>query len=594
MEEDDERGEPPRKRCKTESSEANVPDEGAVYLINLLPYELYTKIFKMLNFKDRLQCRLVCKRWNAILLTEPFISNIRYNFSHCFGLPLSIHRGHRYMEACVHCVFHDCGSYPDRETQQEMADMIRNVKSSDDEPGPSYRVTASGPTSEQYLFSGELPLKTLEIKASFDRMRRFLGDRLQAMKNLQELRLVVMSRALGDEPVETAPVWKITHETLPSLAWELYSNTHLYEIKLPALEKLRLEIASDCDLDVVMNYSCQLVELTVWFYFDRAMEQTLTVPFPKLKKLVAKHFEEENHSPEPNTRVDNMSAERFVRSAPVLEDVYLDSSKVTYRLFRAICLFGVDTVKRLSVRDVIFPRSLFLFIVELKNLEFLKLKNCILEEGSRLRGVDFPRLQHLVLTSSGTCFRLDASFAHIRRFKYTMDKQLSRLCRNMVMLEDLEVKLRTTAPVAEHIREHFHSLASLMSLRTLRLNGMRTNTRPWAFCKPMPLVERLVLRKCHLLRGNFKDMRKLFPNLKMLELDGTCIAYKQLPRGVKPMVHLQRRLKQFLPGCWVKVNSTSMAEPVSTVLKMENESEWNLHVIRTAGIKLTRPYVKGA
>uniref|UniRef100_A0A182WG18 Uncharacterized protein n=1 Tax=Anopheles minimus TaxID=112268 RepID=A0A182WG18_9DIPT len=415
-----------------------------------------------------------------------------------------------------------------------MAEMRKRYQLSEDEPGPSHRVTG-GLTSEQFLFSGELPLKTLEIKASFDRMRRFLADRLQAMKNLQELRLVVLPRALGDEPEDTVPFWKITHESLPSMVWELYATTNRYEMKLPALKKLRLEISNDCDLDVVMNHSNQLVELTVWFYFDRAMEQTFTLPFPKLKKLVAKHYAKRNSSPEPNTRVDDMSAERFVRSAPMLEDVYLDANKVTFRLFRAFCLFGADTLKRLTVRDVIFQRELFLLIVELKNLEFLKLENCILEEGSRLRKVDFPRLQHLELIASGTCFRLDASFAHIRRFKYTLDTQLSRLCRNMIMLEDLEVKLRTSAPVAEHIREHFHSLPALTNLRTLRINGMRTNTRPWAFCKPMPMVEHLILRKSHLLRCNFKDIRQLFPNLKVLELDGTCIAYKQLPTGVKPM-----------------------------------------------------------
>uniref|UniRef100_A0A182RQT3 F-box domain-containing protein n=1 Tax=Anopheles funestus TaxID=62324 RepID=A0A182RQT3_ANOFN len=587
MDANDESCEPSSKRRKIEHSETTtVEDQTEIDHINRLPYEIFCRIFKMLYFKEQLQCSLVCLRWHAILRSDPFINQIQFNFSHCFGLPMRINR-QLYMENCVHCIFHDCGSYPDLEDQKKIMDMVRQAQCAEDEPGPSTRLTG-GLTSEQYLFSGKLPLKTLEIRATFDRMRRFLGDRLQAMKNLQELRLTVLPEALEDVPAEEAPYWNIAHDTLPVLVWELYANTNGYELKLPALEKFRLEIANDCDLKSIMSHSTQLVELTVWFYFERAMEQTLTLPFPKLKKLTVKRFDGKLNSPDPNTRVDDMSAERFVRNAPLLEDVYFDSNTVTFRLFRAICLFGANMLRRLTVRDVIFPRDLFLYILELKNLEFLRLKNCILEEGSRLRMVDFPRLQHLELLASGTCFRLDVSFAHIRRFKYSMDSQLSRLCRNMIMLEDLEIKLRTIAPVAEHIREHFHSIALLANLRTLRINGMRTNIRPWAFCKPMPAVERLILRKCNLLRCNFKDIRKLFPKLKVLELDATRIAYKQLPNGVTPMAHLQRRLKEYLSDCCVTVNPASSAELVSTVLKMEDERRWNLHLIETDGISMVK------
>ncbi|XP_052902619.1 uncharacterized protein LOC128310107 [Anopheles moucheti] len=586
MEETTKRCEPPKKRRKIEHSEVIAEDQTEVDHINRLPYEIFCQIFQLLYFKEQQQCSLVCQRWYAILRSDPFVNKFRFNFSHCFGLPMSVNR-QEYMEKCVHLVFHDCGSYPEVESQKEMMDMVRKAQSADDEPGPSSRET-NGLTSEQYLFSGKLPLKTLEIRASFDRMRRFLSDRLQAMENLQELHLTVLPEALEDVPAQIAPCWIIAHATLPSLVWELYENTNGYEIKLPALEKYQLDIANDFDLKTLRNHSSQLVEFTVWFYFERAMEQTLTLPFPKLKRLEAKRFDNKLNSPEPNTRVDDASAERFVRSAPLLEDVYLDSNTVAFRLFRAICLFAADTLKRLTVRDVIFPRDLFLLILELKNLEFLRLKNCILEEGSRLRMVDFPRLQHLELISSATCFRLDPGFGLVRRFKYSMDSQLSKLCHNFIMLEDLEVKLRTKAPVAEHIRERFHSIESLTNLHTLRINGMRTYTRPWAFCTPMPAVKRLVLRKCHLLRCNFKDLRKLFPHLRVLELDATCIAYKRLPAGVKPMTHLRRRLKEFLPDCCVTVNTASTAEPVSTVLKMEDEHGWKLHLIETKGIKMIK------
>uniref|UniRef100_A0A182SBD4 Uncharacterized protein n=1 Tax=Anopheles maculatus TaxID=74869 RepID=A0A182SBD4_9DIPT len=252
-----------------------------------------------------------------------------------------------YMESCVHCILHDCGSFPEVEGQVEMLEMVRKAQCADDEPGPSTRA-AGGVTLEQFLFSGKLPLRTLEIKASFDRMRRYLGDRLSAMKNLEELRLTVLPDTVEDLPAEKAPYWIITHDRLPSLVWQLFANTNGYELVLPALERYELEIANDVDLNVLMLLGSQLVELRVWIYFERALEQTLTVSFPKLKKFLMRRSLWQNHSPEPNTRVDDLSAERFVRNAPLLEDIYLISNSITFRLFRAICLFGADTLCRLT------------------------------------------------------------------------------------------------------------------------------------------------------------------------------------------------------------------------------------------------------
>uniref|UniRef100_A0A182NPJ1 F-box domain-containing protein n=1 Tax=Anopheles dirus TaxID=7168 RepID=A0A182NPJ1_9DIPT len=585
MEESGETVSPPRKRRKLEEPEAPEPEQSEIDHINRLPYEVLCNIFDLLYLEEQLDCALVCRRWHAILRAEPYIDRMRYNFSHCFGLTIQADH-QQYMAECLHCVFHDCGSYPDTGAQANMLEMVRKAMRPDDEAGPSAR-TARGPTPEDLLFTGELPFKTLEIKASYDRIRRFLGDRLPTLHKLTELRLTVLPMGLEDIPAKEAPLWTLVHDTLRSLTWTLFDNTYAYVIKMPALERYKLDIANDYDLGSLMAHSRQLVELCVWFHFDRAMEQTLTCPFPRLRKLIMNRFHQgdRDSSPEPNTRVDDLSAERFVRGAPVLEDLVIISDKVAHRIFRAVCLFGAGTLTRLTVHDVIFPRAMFLLLLELRNLEFLSLNNCILDEGSRLRGVDLPRLKHLEFIHSGTCFRFDAGFANLRRLFYSMDSQLSRLCRNLLLLEDLEILMRTRSPIAEEIREHFQSLPTLANLHTLRLCGMRTYTRPWAFCKPMPNVRRLVLRKCYLLRCNFKLLPKLFPMLRVLELDGTTIAYRRLPEGVKPMVHLQRRLKQFLPGCCMVVKPSSRAEPVETVLLMQNKRKWREHLTETYGAK---------
>uniref|UniRef100_A0A182PUS3 F-box domain-containing protein n=1 Tax=Anopheles epiroticus TaxID=199890 RepID=A0A182PUS3_9DIPT len=593
MDENTEESEPPSKKIRRDEPDASELDETQIDHINRLPYEIMCKIFQLLYFEEQLVCVLVCTRWYTILRSKPFLDRLCYNFSHCFGLPIASDHA-QYMPCALHCAFHDCGSSLAKEDQEMMQDMVRKATQavSDDEPGPSTRQPAAGlVTPEQILFTGELPLKTFEIKGSFERMRRFFGDRLPVMKDLQHLTLSVMPKALGDLRAEDAPFWTITHETLSGLSWHLYANTNGYTLDLPALERYRVEIANDFDLYNLLEYSEQLVELEVWFYFERAMEQTLTSAFPRLRKLLMKRYDEPNLSPEPNTQVDDQSAERFVRGAPLLEDLTIDSNTVAFRIFRAVCLFAAGTLKRLTVKDVIFPRPLFLHILELKNLEFLRLENCILEEGSRLRRVDFPRLRHLELVNSGTCFRLESSFAEVRRLQYSMDSQLSRLCRHMTMLEDLELLFRTKAPIAELIREQFHSLAALPSLQTLRIDGMKTTTRPWDYCIPMPNVVRLVLLRCHLLRGNFALLPKLFPRLKELKLDTTTIAYRRLPKGVKPLEHLRRRLKSFLPNCCIIMNPDCDAEPVSMVLKQEDEIRWRWHLVEATQARVL-PYGK--
>ncbi|XP_041784190.1 uncharacterized protein LOC121600013 [Anopheles merus] len=579
--------EPSSKKRRKDDSDTLNQTECEIDHINRLPYEILCKIFQHLYLEDQLPCALVCKRWYAILRSEPFQERMSFNYSHCFGLPIASHHL-QYMASAFHCVFDDCGSDPVPANQAKVLEMVRKATAANDVPGPSSRPTPASAagllTPEQLLFSGELPLKSLHIKASFDRMRRFLADRLKNMQNLQHLTLTVLAEVAGDELPEKAPRWVIEHGTLPSLTWQLFANTNGYELKLPALERYTVDVANDFDLHYLMECSEQLVELTVWFYFERAMEQTLTRPFPRLRKLLMKRFDKGPLSPEPNTRGDDLAADRFAQSAPLLKDLTIDSCTVAYRIFRAVCLHNAGTLTRLTLSDVIFPRALFVLILELKNLEFLRLEECILEEGSRLRHVDLPKLQQLELINSGTCFRLDAGFAHVRRLQYSMDSQLSRLCRHLTMLEELEIVLRTRAPVAEAIREHFRSLALLPGLRTLTINGMKTNTRPWDHCQPMPNVEQLILRRCYLLRGNFALLPKLFPGLKVLTLEGTMIAYRRLPDGVQPVAFLQRRLKGYLPRCSVTLRHCD-AEPVSTVLKMEDEVRWRTQLFEQGHMK---------
>ncbi|XP_053678064.1 uncharacterized protein LOC128728459 [Anopheles nili] len=574
-------GEPSAKRRKVAETETTQVEEEHTEecYIDLLPYEILCDIFEMLDYEMRMECTLVCKRWNAILWTETFAKRIKYNLSHWLGMPLdkSIQT---YLKNVLHCEFHDCGSIidPDSEQFEEVRKQMRLdiPLPPDEEPRPIV---------EEFIFSAELPITILHFKSSFDRLRRFIGDQLNMMKDLKELILTVLPFAKYDVPAKDAPQWVIRHEGLESLAWEYFANSYNFVLNLPKLKKLSIQLHNDYDLSSLMSCSHQLVELKVMFHFERAMEQTLTFPFPKLKKLYIKRCGVAQDSPERNTRSDELSAERFIKAAPLLEDLCLDSSKITFKLFRAVCLFGAGTLARLTIRDVAFPRDLFMRILQLKQLKFLRLKNCSLVDGSRLRKVDFPQLTHLEIVNSGTCLRIDGGLSNVRRFKYSMDSRLTKICQHMLMLEDLELKLSTGAPVCEDIRKHFRSLPALVNLRILRLSWMKPKTRPWDFCVPMPAVERLVLRNSFFLRCNFKHLPKLFPSLKVLELDDTKIIYKRLPEGVEPLAYLERRLRETLPSCKL-VTRCLEAHTVKTAQEMDNEYKWHLNQLLDGKITL--------
>ncbi|KFB47399.1 hypothetical protein ZHAS_00015646 [Anopheles sinensis] len=580
---------PVAKKRRIEIVESSEEEEDELEcFIDLLPDEILIDIFELLRFEERKPCALVCHRWHLILRSNYFMSRTQCILYHCFGMLIEPAR-QRLLSNCGHIYFSDSGSVPGATDK----DLVPAHKGHD-QPGPSS--AKPGISLEDFLFSGKLPLRSFTVTALCGRIITFVGGRLEQMPQLEELVMNIVPPQDEESKVkwvdEVDPLWTIKHPRLRSLSVLLYAGPMSYTLELPQLRKLTIEVDTDNELNALIKYSEQLDELWVLFYFSRAMEQTLTYPFPALKKLNMKRYGA-NDPPDPNTRVDDASAERFVKSAPLLEDVTLRCNIATTRMLRAVCLIGHRSITRLTLLDVVLPRSLFAFITELKKLEFLKLKKCEVEDGGPLREVDFPRLKQLILINSGTCIRIDRGLSNVTHFKYSMDPKLSKICHHMVQLEDFEIKLRTKYPVADYVRDHFHSLPNLGQLQTFRLSGMKTVNRPWDFCRPMPAIEHLVLRKCHLVRGDFSKLPKLFPSLRLLELQETHIAYKRCPAGVDPLVHFHGRLKQFFPPpCRVVVDSSSCATPLATVLEMEDEFRWHLNQVRQAGLIIKQLHPK--
>ncbi|XP_058118727.1 uncharacterized protein LOC131260896 isoform X2 [Anopheles coustani] len=545
-------------------------------------------IFELLPFEERKPCAVVCHRWHLILRSNYFMYRTQCIVYHCFGMLIDPGL-QRLLSNCGHILFSDSGAVPGATSK----DLIPAHKGHD-QPGPSS--AQSGISLEDFLFSGKLPLRSFTVTSLRGRITTFIGGRLEQMPQLEEFVMNVVP-AQDEESIQkwvegVDPQWTIKHPRLRSLAVLLYAGPMSYTLELPQLRNLTIEIDSDNELNALMKYSEQLEELWVLCYFTRAMEQMLTYPYPALKKLNMKRYGK-NEPPDPNTRVDDASAERFVNSAPLLGDVTLRCNIATTRMLRAVCVIGQRSITRLTLLDVVLPRSLFVFITELKKLEFLKLKKCEIEDGGPLREVDFPRLKQLILINSGTCMRIDRGLSNVTHFKYSMDPKLSKICQHMVQLEDFEIKLRTKYPVADYVRNHFHSLPNLSQLQTFRLSGMKTVNRPWDFCRPMPAIEHLVLRKCHLVRGDFHKLPQLFPSLRVLELEKTHIAYKRCPAEVDPLVHFHGRLKKFFPPpCRVVVDAFSSATPLATILEMEDEFRWHLNQVRQAGVIIRPLYPK--
>lgn len=210
--------------------------------------------------------------------------------------------------------------------------------------------------------------------------------------------------------------------------------------------------------------------------------------------------------------------------------------------------------------------------LSLSLLQFLRLESCSIIDGGRLHEVNLPELRHLELIKSHGCLRIDAGLSLVHTFKYTMDEKLAKVCRHMPLLEKFEIDFRAEHPVAAHVSKYFKHIPELAHLRQLTLSGIKTNTRPWNFCEPMPAVKHLVFRECHIARCDYKRIAQLFPELKVLGIDKSIIAYKIEPQGLDPNRHFARRLLQYFPGVTLEFSGASTVAPLSTVLEMEDKN----------------------
>ncbi|ETN65594.1 hypothetical protein AND_002638 [Anopheles darlingi] len=552
----------PKVSTVTPAAPAEPETTGECY-ISRLPDEILYTIFNLLSHDQRLDCSETCRRWMDIVYSPYFQRKSKTSFSHCFGMTInSVDR--KRLQRAINCEFSDCGILELFHT--DLLRDQRNVLFEDpDNPVPS------DTTIEDFLFSGDLQLEHIQFATSFDRARDFIGKRLPMLKNLESLSFMLVPPHYGLEVNKTDPEWVIKHEKVTSFSLQTFVTSGPYRLELPSMRFFVHEIDNDWDMRALIEAKERLEELEVKLYFVKYVDTIVTLQFPELKKFSV-WLVREDDSPDPNTPGDDTTTEWFIKGMPKLEQMELRGTQMTMKLFRAVCLFGWETLTRLTVFSAQFNRSLFELIQELKNLKFLRLESCSIIDGGRLHEVNFPHLRHLELIKSHDCLRIDAGLSLIHTFKYTMDGKLAKVCRHMPLLEKFEIDFRAEHPVAEYVKKYFKHIPELAHLHHLTLSGIKTNTRPWNFCEPMPAVKHLVFRECHIARCDFKRISELFPELKVLETENSIIAYKIEPQGVDINRHFARRLKQYFPKCALVFTGGSTVEPLSTVLEMEDKN----------------------
>ncbi|XP_050097624.1 uncharacterized protein LOC126578770 [Anopheles aquasalis] len=552
-----------RKDSTVVPAEPAEPEATGECYISRLPDEILCTIFDLLNHDQRLDCSEVCRRWLAIVYSPYFQRKSNTKFSHCFGMTInSVDR--RRLQRAINCEMSDCGILELFHT-----DALREVRNElfEDPANP----VPSDTTIEDFLFSGDLQLEYIQFCTSFDRARDFIAERLPMLKNLEALSFMLVPPHYGLHVEKTDPEWVIKHEKVTTFSLQTFVTSGPYRLELPSLRFFVHEVDNNWDMRALIETKDRLEELDVKLYFVKYVDTIVTLQFPKLRKFTVWLIREED-SPNPNTPGDDTTTEWFIKGMPELEQLELRGTQMTMKLFRAVCLFGWETLTRLTVFSAKFHRSLFALILELKNLKFLRLESCSIIDGGRLHEVNLPELRHLELIKSQGCLRIDAGLSLIHTFKYSMDEKLAKVCRHMPLIEKFEIDFRAGHPVAVHVSKYFKHIPELAHLRHLTLSGIKTNTRPWNFCEPMPAVKHLVFRQCHIARCDFKRISQLFPELKVLEMDNSIIAYKIEPQGINPHRHFARRLKQHFPKCTLVFTGASTVEPLSTVLEKEDKN----------------------
>lgn len=487
--------------------------------INELPVEIITRVFDFLTVSDRKQISSVCTLWYNILHSVRFQRQYRLVFDSTFEEELSDVEK-RILRSCrnlsiTHWDDTDDDDYDDDEDDEQEKEMIIQFKYLF-KPSPERNVT-------NLLFEEKLELESLELNSTFGSCRTIIEDRLAQMDQLRELTISFDQERNPNGPAPDPSIWVIKHNCLRKLRIGLSYEIDAFRIEAPNLTCLDIQPKCRWSMEIVQAYCRQLESLKLRFQNVEYMESFLLLPFPRLKQLHVRMFDDKEtqvrYARSRNPMSDVEKDEQFVRDIPRLKKLLLESNLMFFRI-GALLAKSNHQLEELTLEELQIDYAQLKVVESLPKLKSFTLFRCeVLMPSSTLPTLNMPHLDKLSLFYNESSIVFNEGLAGLKSLKVSLwteknNKVLYKICKNLPNLVDLEV-LANTKLVNTCLR-HMHRLTNL---RSFKLDNSEPNILLWKHCPVVPSVHRVVFYNCTLTSDTLLPIARNFPNMRELFID---------------------------------------------------------------------------
>lgn len=276
-------------------------------------------------------------------------------------------------------------------------------------------------------------------------------------------------------------------------------------------------------MEIVETYCRQLQTLKIRFQNVDYMESFLALPFPNLKHLHVRMYDDKETQVRYARRRNPVSEveknEQFVRNIPRLKKLLLESNLLFFRI-GALLAKSNHQLEELVLEEQQMDYAQLKVVESLPKLKSLTLFRCeVIMPSPMLPTLHMPHLDKLSLFYNESSIVFNEGLAGLKSLKVSLwaeknNKVLFKICKNLPNLEDLEVLVNNKL-----VNTCLRHLNRLTKLRSLKLDSSEPNILLWQHCPVVPSIQRVVFYNCTLTSDTLLPIAKNFPNMRELFID---------------------------------------------------------------------------
>ncbi|XP_058461017.1 uncharacterized protein LOC131436357 [Malaya genurostris] len=496
--------------------------------INSLPFEILEKIFDYLDLYERSCALATCKHWHSILNCTRFQRQRRLALAHIFQDELTEQEKIAVQKCCNLRVVHyedsgnsDSESAAGSEGDQNEQRIGRNLHSIEN----LFRNTPEQNLND-LLFGRVLDLESLSLETGYEICRNIIRDRLDSIKNLNELVLLFTGSRF---PTPDTGLWTIRHAGIQILKVQMPVDGKHLSFIVPSLTSLELIDSFRWSLNMLNTHSEQLRCLKLKLRHIEMLDDLFPLTFPNMTYLEIRNNPyktgEQLRFTQTRNVLDEQMEQRFVEGMPRLKKLLLEGKFTFLRMGMSLARCA-HTLEELVLEDQEIEYALLKSVEMLPNLKNLTISECKFRTSSdMLPTLNLPHLERFNLFNYRANIVFDKGLGAVNSLGLTLwaDKNykvLHKICENMSNLERLE--LFVNVKLSNNALRHLNKMGKLKSLM---FHYTGPSLQAWKHCPEVLSVRKLSFRGCEMDRSTLLSVVEAFPNLYELFLDKCILFY---------------------------------------------------------------------